>query len=1027
MNPGIQFVFGRFRLEPNNACLWLGSETIALRPRSFAVLCHLVRHHGQLVTKEQLLDAIWPRQYVSEGVLKVCINEIRQALGDDPKAPGYILTVARRGYRFMAEVTEFGEHSVNADMSGMTVLTSTFLRRPKDLYWVGREAFLEALTAASHRAFMGDRQMVFVSGEAGIGKTTLVNMFIDRMADQDPGVLYGRCVEQFGAEEAFLPLIEALLKCCRAPGGETLKAHLYRHAPTWLAQMPWICTPEEHETLRREILGASRQRMLLELCEALECLGQERALVLVLEDLHWSDHATLDLLSLLARRHERARLLVIGTYRSVDAVDGKHPLKTLKHELQIHDLCMELSLGVLSSAEVADYLAVRFPECGLPEALAAVIYRRSGGHPLFMISLVAYFLEQRRLIQSKGRWILSGGTGDSERALPKTLRQMIEHQIECLSQEEQRLLEVASVAGAEFSAALLAAALVRDHLEVENRCENLTRRCLMLSRAGVDEWPDGTVSGRYVLRHALYEEVLYQRLAPARRVYLHRCLGEYLESTQGERAAEIAAVLSLHFEQGRDYVRAIQYLRQAAENSARGFANREALAYLIRALALVGRFPEAERVDLRIELLQRCALVRRSLGDMQGAVEDLTVMLACARESGHRLGEIKALVDLGRVCIWLDRPRCLELAVEAVELSRDLDDEIMQTLVHGNHASWNLYLRGWRDDHAETCRETLAFARMRQDRQMINIRLPPQAMVEAWSSNYRAACIVTEEGMELAQSLGDGYQSMICQHYRIWALLHLGEWGEMRRFIGKALLASEKNGNLLTTCMFRQAGGMLHAEAFDFGVARSLYDQVIVAVKDLNHDVFMACKASTLILMGKAFLGLHDLPSAWRCFSEITPSMGKDHRDTVIDWIYYLPFHQAFSEYWLAQGDLVQARKQAAALCEKAGLAPERTYLALGHRLYAEVAIAERNWDEAQAQLSQALAIIEAPELPLAAWRVYATAETFHEQRGDRIEAANFRRRGAEVIHALAGSLDEGDPLHQTLLAHGLIRSASAA
>lgn len=225
-----QWVFAPFRLEPANARLWRATEALALPPKVFAVLGHLVEHPGRLVTKDELLDAVWQRRFVSESVLKDCINQLRKVLGDDAKAPRYIETVARRGYRFIAEVKE-----AVAGGGLRAALAPCQWIAPEATHWVGREGPLERLEEHLHRALAGERQLVFVTGKAGIGKTTVVTMFLAPAAEsapcQDLSVLWGLCIEHFGESEAFLPLIEALEKRCRMAGGECLIAKLRQHAP----------------------------------------------------------------------------------------------------------------------------------------------------------------------------------------------------------------------------------------------------------------------------------------------------------------------------------------------------------------------------------------------------------------------------------------------------------------------------------------------------------------------------------------------------------------------------------------------------------------------------------------------------------------------------------------------------------------------------------------------------------------------------------------------------------------------------
>src|SRR5262249_25721245 len=199
-----------------------------------------------------------------------------------------------------------------------------------------------------------------------------------------------------------------------------------------------------------------------------------------LEDLHWSDVSTLDWLASVARRQEPARLLVIGTYRPVDLIVHEHPLKAVKQELQTHGLCVELPLGFLTEEHVAKYLTVRLPGGAtgrLPlQRLARVIHRRTEGNPLFMVNLVDYLVTQGVITQVDGGWALHGEAAAVEFGVPASLRQLIEQQLERLSPEDRRVLEAASVAGAEFSAAAVAAGVEAEVERVEDHCEQLARR-----------------------------------------------------------------------------------------------------------------------------------------------------------------------------------------------------------------------------------------------------------------------------------------------------------------------------------------------------------------------------------------------------------------------------------------------------------------------------------------------------------------------------------------------------------------------
>ena len=556
-----------FCLDLANQCLWRNQHAIALTPKAFTVLHHLVEHPGQLVTKEELLDAAWPGVYVSDAALKVCIRRLRQALGDLSRPPQYIETVHWRGYRLLAPIPILpvvtGQHS---ETNGAALSTQSSVLTPQHFLLVGREAESAQLEHCLTKVSQGYRQTVFLTGAAGLGKTALIDAFLAKAGQsQALHIARSQCVEHSGAGEAYLPILEALTRLCRATGEQAISA-LQQHAPVWLAQLPALLGTAERKRLRREVQGLSREHMLRELAEALESLAADIPLLLVVEDLHWSDYATLDLLALLARRREPARLLIIGEYRPEELPRQEHPLKNLKHDVHAHRQGEELALTPLSVAAISSYLAVRFPEHLLPELLAPLLHRQTGGHPLFLTNLVDHLVE-RGWIAKHGAWKLDGTLDDVQTEVPPNLQHIIAAQIDRLTPEQQRILEVASVAGVEFSAAAVAAATEEDIIAVETCCEDLARRGQFLRPQGVSEWPDGTVAARYQFLHALYQQAWYERVTAGRRVQLHRRLGERGELAYGARSMEIAAELALHFEQGRDQQRARQYREAAIEHA----------------------------------------------------------------------------------------------------------------------------------------------------------------------------------------------------------------------------------------------------------------------------------------------------------------------------------------------------------------------------------------------------------------------------------------------------------------------------
>src|SRR6266851_7818741 len=363
--------FGSFRLDTANQCLRHGETRVALTPKTFGVLRYLVEHAGRLVTPDEMLEALWPATYVNPAVLRKYILEIRKALGDRLDKPMFVETLPKRGYQFVAPVI---------DESAAAMLSETAAKI------VGREQALAELGGYLGKARRNERQVVFITGEAGIVKTALADEFERRARSDAPGIriAHGQCVEGYGGLEAHYPVLEAVGQLCRGPEGESFVRILAKQAPTWLVQYPALVNSQQRDMLERQILGATRERMLREIGEALETITSEEPLLLVLANLHWADASTVDFISAMARRRARARLMLIGTYRPAEVKSAEHSLEAVKQDLLVHRLCDEIVLQPLEEVDVAEYLGIEWGGAGVPEGLAGLIHRYTGGNPLFM-------------------------------------------------------------------------------------------------------------------------------------------------------------------------------------------------------------------------------------------------------------------------------------------------------------------------------------------------------------------------------------------------------------------------------------------------------------------------------------------------------------------------------------------------------------------------------------------------------------------------------------------------------------------
>jgi predicted ATPase/DNA-binding winged helix-turn-helix (wHTH) protein len=588
--------FESFRLDTANGCLWQGGAQIQLPPKPFAVLQYLAENPGRLITHDELLDALWPETYVQPQVLRTYMLELRKVLGDDAGQPRFIQTLPKRGYQFVALVSDWaGPGGAAAGLASPVQPRSEAVSAPepvKPAGFVNRSDELAVLGNDFAHASAGQRRVVFVTGEAGIGKTALVDAFSDAFCRPEnlsrAAVARGQCVPGVGGTEEYYPVMEALGQLCASADGDAACRVLARVAPSWLARLGRPPAPVVQPVVVPVVAsgvapgvdpGASQQRMPGELCGALEELAASRPLILIFEDLQWADEATLNLISALARRRAEARLLVLTTYRSRGmAVD--HPLKALKQDLRMRKLCTEIALAPLTRGSVSQLLSGELKQEHLPEGLGAFVHRHSEGNPLFAIAILEHLIAQGCLVREAARdgnaWSLRTPLDQAEAGVPDELAQMVELEIEQLSPLEQCALEAGSLMQVAFPAWAVGAALEKDAVEMEELCDGLARRLHFVERAGQDELPGGGTSAFYVFGHGLYREVLVQRQAAARRARRHVRIAERLGQLFAGRESDVAREMAMHFEAAGDWQRAERSLESAADHAERRSAHAEA-------------------------------------------------------------------------------------------------------------------------------------------------------------------------------------------------------------------------------------------------------------------------------------------------------------------------------------------------------------------------------------------------------------------------------------------------------------------
>jgi DNA-binding winged helix-turn-helix (wHTH) protein/tetratricopeptide (TPR) repeat protein len=775
--------FPPFRLDLDSERLWKNDQEVHLRRKPFAILRHLVQNPKRLVTHAEVVEAVWGKIAMSESLLRTHVRDLRQVLGE-----GVVETVVGRGYRFVAELK-------HVDLEMPNSKAAKDARHGDGKVIVGRDRELEDLRSALRAARDRRRTTLFVSGEAGVGKTTLVDAFLE-LANVQSALLVGRgtCVEQYGSGQAYLPMLDAIGSLCRGRMGDRAIDALAKHAPTWLVQMPGLLRSDRLEELQRRAAGATQARSFRELAEALEALSVDSTVAVVIDDLQWTDPSTVELLAMLANRRELSRLLLIGMYRPAELARG-HPLTRVVSELVAHRQASSIALDGFSLEMLESYLSRRFPDHRFPSDLAGTLHRSTGGNPLFVTTLVEELEGQGIIRAQNGTWELSTSVRDVAARRPDSIRRLIDTQIDRLTAAEQRIIEAASIAGMSFTAGAVAHALDADPDEVDSACESLATDRRLLHFVGTETWPDGTIQSRYAFEHALFQHAALARSTSATIRVRHRRIAERLELGYTGHDEEIAAELAVHFDEGQVRAKAAHYRVVAGDRVGKRYGLKEAIAHYESARVLAAGLPagrERDVLDLHASLgLAWCRF------QAYGSAEEAIPMFQRVRRLAIQLDDKAALADaLVRLeGMYLVRGELREVGEISAELGPVLEhatDPFMPRLARQFEAAAVL-LRGQYEEARPLLEALGGFNVEDQEATEVHLLARTMGFFYSWlTGRPDHALSLAHAGERVAQRLGNPYERAAMLSER--AMLHAWrrEPAEAMEVARRALAMSEE-------------------------------------------------------------------------------------------------------------------------------------------------------------------------------------------------------------------------------------------
>src|SRR5215510_13642 len=502
--------------------------------------------------------------------------------------------------------------------------------------FVGRESELTLLQERWADARAGRGQVVLLMGEAGIGKSRLLLEFQRRLADEPVTWLTGRCIS-YGKEMAYLPIIDLLKHNFQIEEGDddaTISAKIERGMEALGAELqpaiPHIkyllsVPPGDDAVLR---LDAQQRR--LKLFDALRAMmlqgGQRRPLVLVVEDLHWIDKTSEDVLLHLADSIPAARVLLLVTYRP----GYQNPFGERTYTTRI-------GLRTLSDHDSLRLAASMLAMVEFPPELRELIVRKAEGNPFFLEEVLKSLLEVGALRQHDGRYVLTKPI--SEVYVPNTVQDVIMARIDRLEEAPKRALQLASVIGREFTVRLL-----ERISDVQAQLERFLQELKVLEFIYERSFSPELV---YMFKHALTHDVAYNSLLMQHRKALHRLIAMAIEDLYAERLPESYEMLAYHYERGEVWEKALEYLVKAGQKAQQAYANQEALNHYSRALDMCERLGAAVEPATLMTLYTGKGAVHLFLSEWRASIEAHQHLLEVARQLGDRHKEAEALYQIG--------------------------------------------------------------------------------------------------------------------------------------------------------------------------------------------------------------------------------------------------------------------------------------------------------------------------------------------------------------------------------------------
>ena len=859
---------------------------------------------------------------------------------------------------------------------------------------VGRERELATLVELFDEAKQGRGQVVFVAGDAGIGKSRLVYELRRELAlaGEDASWLEGRCVS-FAQTIPLLPVIEQLREYCdieESDGEEDVVGKLDAAAERLGeldAQLPYLrylLAVDPGDPAVAAMDAAARRARVFEALRSFSLrVVQQRPAVFVVEDLHWIDSSTADYLAAALAMVASARILVILTYRV-----GYTP------PLGAHSYFTTLTLRSLSAAETLAMAGGVLGTSALPAELPAALTEKAEGVPLFIEETIKALLDVGVLQRRADGYQLVKSV--AEVAIPDTIEGVIMARLDRLGDAGKRTVQLAAVIGRHFLKRLL-----ERIAELPTQLDGLLtelKRVEIIFEQGLLPEP------AYVFKHAILQDVAYRSLSVQRRRELHRAVGNAIEELYADRLAEHYGELAHHFVHGELWAKAMHYSAEAGRRAADAYANAEAADHFARALHAAEHMqPPPDGATLASLHAERGALLN-ILADYEAGITHYEHALALLRAGSDRRAEVETLLAVSDLYLNYHRPEPAQrYCDEALELATALDDRALQAACLATRA---LYISAWHGPIAaarSAGRSALEFAQQLSDDSLRSRTLILLGSVLQWRADFDACVPHLIEGAHLAEHLHAG-------HLRGQALFQLGNahlstgrydtalrwYAELRRY------AASANDKFWIVRAPNLVGGV-HLELYDFEAAIALCQEGDEIAQRLFP--WPEPRGHCLVKLGQAQLLRGEYGAADEFLSRAWELLDLDSWGR---WRWHIPLLRTRGELALATGRLEDAWSFASQSLELAAQTDSRKHVAHAKLVLGQIADAQDRLPEAEKLLRNAVTLADHIHAARELWLAdSALGRTLARMGRDR-DAETYLTQAAQTIEAIAASV--GDP-----------------